>query len=119
MYSNEWELDLDYFLFHNEKTLIKRISIDEENYLEYRLEFNYNKQIILHISKFYHKPHTQYATTNGIGKRKILVESSAKRKELKKLILLTKDLTNEKLLDINKSTPVSTGHGLIVQSENF
>ena len=54
-----------------------------------------------------------------MGKCKVLVEAPAKRKDLKKLILLTKDLTDEQLLDINKNTPVSTGHGLIVQSEDF
>ena len=119
MCSNGWAFDLDLFLSHNEKTLMKHIKIDDENYLRYKLEFNYDKQIVLHISKFYHKPQTQYATTHGMGKCKVLVEAPAKRKDLKKLILLTKDLTDKQLLDINKNTPVSTGHGLIVQSEDF
>lgn len=55
----------------------------------------------------------------GMGKCKILDETPVNRKDVNKLILLTKELTNEKLLEINKNTPVATGYGLIVQSEDF
>lgn len=60
MCSNGWKFDLDLFLSHNEKTLMKHIQIDDEHYLEYKLEFNHDKQIVLHITKFYHKPQTQF-----------------------------------------------------------
>lgn len=119
MCSNEWMLDVQYFHFHNEKTLIKRIRLDERNFLEYRLSYNSRNQICLHISKFTHEPQDEMASTSGMGKNKILVETPAKRKDVNKLILLTKDLTNERLLDINKNTPVATGYGLILQSEEF
>lgn len=119
MCSNEFILDVKYFLFHNEKTLIKRIRLDEQNFLEYRLSYNSQNQICLHISKFYHEPQDEMASTSGMGKNKVLVETPAKRKDVNKLILLTKDLTNERLLDINKNTPVATGYGLISQSEEF
>ena len=33
---NEWELDVHYFLFHNEKTLIKRIQKDDKHCLAHR-----------------------------------------------------------------------------------
>ena len=29
--ANGWELDVQYFLFHGEKTLIKQIQLDDEN----------------------------------------------------------------------------------------
>lgn len=54
-----------------------------------------------------------------MGKNKILDETSVKRKDIKKLILLTKELTDEKLLEINKNTPLATGYGMILQSEDF
>ena len=92
MCSNEWMLDVQYFHFHNEKTLIKRIRLDERNFLEYRLSYNSRNQICLHISKFTHEPQDEMASTSGMGKR---------------------------LLDINKNTPVATGYGLILQSEEF
>ncbi len=67
--SNEWVLDVEYAKFHNEKTLIKHIRLDEEHYLEYRLGYNYNNQISLHISKFYHKPNDTMASTSRYGKK--------------------------------------------------
>jgi len=119
MCSNEWMLDVDYVLFHNEKTLIKRIRLDEEHFLEYRLSYNYENKTSLHISKYYHKPNDTFASTSGMGKSKILDETPVKRKDVNKLILLTKELTDEKLLKINKSTPLATGYGLVMQSEEF
>lgn len=119
MCSNEWMLDVDYVLFHNEKTLIKRIRLDERHFLEYSLKYNYNNQISLHISKFYHEPNDEMASTSGMGKNKILDETPVKRKDVNKLILLTKELTDEKLLEINKNTPLATGYGLVMQSEDF
>ena len=110
---NEWMLDLEYYLYHNEKTLIKRIRLDDEHYLEYRLHYNYNNQITVHISKFYHKSQDIFASTTGMGKTKVLVETPARRKEVNNLIRLTKDLTNEKLIEINNNAPVASGYGII------
>ena len=53
--SNEWRLDVEYYLFHNEKTLVKIIRLDEEHYLEFTLYYNYNNQISLRINKYHHK----------------------------------------------------------------
>ena len=117
--SNGWQLDTQYFLFHNEKTLIKCIELDEEHYLQFSLNYNYKKQISLHISKFYHKQGESYASTNGLGKSKVLVETPAKRKTINDLILLTGGLDNIKLMKINEDTPVSNGGGLFLQSEEF
>ena len=117
--SNGWQLDTQYFLFHNEKTLIKCIKLDEEHYLQFSLNYNYKKQILLYISKFYHKQGESCASTSGLGKSKILVEKQAKRKTINELILLTRGLDNTKLMKINEDTPVSNGGGLFLQSEDF
>lgn len=117
--SNGWQLDVQYYLFHNEKTLIKKIDIDNENYLEFALRYNYKNQISVHISKFYHKPNEDYASTSGMGKSAILDPMEYKRKNVNNLIAFTKTLNNEKLMEINKDTKVSSGYGLIMQSEEF
>ncbi len=67
MCSNEWVLDVKYFHFHNEKTLIKRIRLDEKHFLEYRLTYNSRNQIYLHISKYYHELEDEFATTSRYG----------------------------------------------------
>ena len=117
MCSNEWMLDVDYFLFHNEKTLIKRIRLDDKHYLEYKLEYNYSNHYTQQNSITSHR--TLWQVQVGMGKNKILDETSVKRKDIKKLILLTKELTDEKLLEINKNTPLAPGYGMILQSEDF
>lgn len=119
MCSNGWKLDIDYFIFHNEKTLVKQIPLDEENYLEFALRYNYKNQISLHISKFYREKDKEYASTSGMGKSKILDEVSVKRKSVNGLIAFTDFLNDQKLLEINKNTKVSSGYGLILESENF
>ena len=81
---NNWELDIQYFIFHSEKTLKKIIELDTEHYLEFRIDYNYNNQITLFINKFYHKANDDFATSNGLGKKKILEESPAPRKSINK-----------------------------------
>lgn len=115
---NDWRLDVQYYIFHNEKTLIKQIKLDDEHYLEFRLNYNYKNQISLHISKFYHKEGDYFASSNGLGKRKILDETQATRKNLNNLIELTKSLTDEELMTINAETEV-TRSPIFVASENF
>lgn len=92
---NNWSLDVEFFIYYNQKTLIKQIQIDEENYLEFALRYNYNKKISLHISKFYHKKNENYASTSGLGKSKVLDEIHAKTRNVNKLIELTKILNDE------------------------
>lgn len=116
---NNWSLDVEYFIYYNEKTLIKQIQIDEENYLEFALRYNYNKKISLHISKFYHKKNENYASTSGIGKSKVLDETPAKTRNVNKLIELTKTLNDEELLKINENTQVIKSGGLFIASEEF
>lgn len=116
---NDWSLDVEFFIYYNEKTLIKQIQIDEENYLEFTLRYNRNKKISLHISKFYHKKNENYASTSGLGKSKILDETPAKTRNVNKLIELTKTLNDEELLKINENTQVIKSNGLFIASEKF
>ena len=117
--SNGWKLDVHYYLFHNEKTLIKKINIDDENYLEFKLRYNGKNQISLHISKFYHKSNDKYSSTSGMGKNAVLDLTEHKRKNVSNLIAFTNSLDDEKLMKINKDTKVSSGYGLIIESEEF
>lgn len=103
---NSWELDIQYFIFHNEKTLKKIIELDEEHYLEFKIDYNYKNQIVLFINKFYHKLGEDYATSNGLGKKKMLEETPESRKNINKLIEYTETLTDEQLMQINSETDV-------------
>lgn len=117
--SNNWSLDVEYFIYYNQKTLVKQIEIDEENYLEFTLRYNYNKQITLHISKFYHRKGENYASTSGLGKSKVLDITKANTRNVNKLIELTKKLNDEELLKINENTEVIQSNGLFIASEKF
>ena len=97
----------------------KEVKLDDENFLEFALRYNYKNQVSLHISKFYQAKGKEYASTNGMGKSRILEEVPVKRKSINNLIKFTKDLNDEKLLEINKNTKMATGYGLIESSENF
>ena len=119
MCSNNWRFDIQYFMYHSEKTLIKQIDLDEQNYLEFTLRYNSQNQIVLHISKFYKEKGKNYASTSGLGKNRVLEETEAKRKNVNDLIRLTKNLTDEELIEINKHTKVTPGYGLIMKSEDF
>ncbi len=117
--SNDWELDTFYYLSHNEKTLIKRIDLDEGSYLQFRLQYNSRNQINIHISKYEREAGTGLAVSHGLGKSKILVETQAKRKNINSLIELTHELDNNKLMEIKQNAPISSGYGIIVESEDF
>ena len=115
---NGWGLDIQYFMFHNEKTLIKHITIDDENYLQFKIDFDYENKIILRISKFHHKANDYFATSSGLGKKKILEETPATRKSINKLIELTEKLTDDELMKINNETDVIRNI-MFVPSEAF
>ena len=116
---NDWHLDVQYYLYHNEKTLIKQIDLDETHYLEFRLYYNNQNQVSLHISKYYHGEGDTFASSHGLGKNAIIEEIPTKRKMINNLIEYTSTLSNEELLKINKNTSVATGYGIIVPSEDF
>lgn len=116
--SNEWRLDVEYYLFHNEKTLIKNITIDDEHYLQFRLSYNWKNQIALNISKYHHKKDDYFATSSGLGKSKILDSTEVKRKNVNSLIEFTHKLTDDELMKINSETDVIRS-SIIIASEEF
>lgn len=117
--SNGWQLDLEYYLYHGEKQLIKCIDIDKENYLKFTICYNSQNQMILYISKFYHKQDDYFAHSEGLGKRTMLNDTPTKKKELNKLIQLTHLLTDKELMKINKNTAVLSGNGIFAPSKDF
>lgn len=117
--SNEWKFDVPYFVYHSEKTLIKRFRVDEESYLEFRLYYNSKNQVELHIGKFYHKKDDDFSSTEGLGKNKVLNETSFKRRTINNLITYTHQLSDEELNKINEQTKVTPSSGLFLQSEEF
>lgn len=116
---NNWVFDTTYYMYHQEKTLIKRIKIDDESYLEFKLNYNSKNQIYLHISKFYTQKHIGTATSEGLGKSKVLEETSYKRRGINNLIIKTQTLTDDELLKINSETKVNSGYGIIMPSKEF
>ena len=117
--NNGWMLDVQYYVCHNEKTLIKQIPIDDEHYLEFRLCYSNKKQILVHISKFHKRLNEQCAVTTGLGKNAIIDETEYKRKNINNLFAFTNKLNNFKLMELNNNTKVSSGYGLIMPSEEF
>ena len=115
---NGWGLDIQYFMFHNEKTLIKHITIDDENYLQFKIDYDYENKIILRISKFHHKIDDTFATSSGLGKKKILEETPVPRKNINKLVEQTEKLTDDELMKINNETDVIRNI-MFVPSEAF
>lgn len=114
---NDWRLDVQYYLWHNEKTLIKQIKLDDENYIEFRLSFNWKNQITLHINK-YHRKDDYFASSEGLGKSRILDETMVARKNINNLITFTKNLTDDECMRINAETRV-TKSCMFVASEEF
>lgn len=101
--SNDWRLNRELYIFHQEKALIKQIDIDKENYTEFTIRYNSKRQIILTISRYYHKQNEKLAVTSGAYKRIMLEETPVKRKNINNLIAFTEKLTEEKLLELEKS----------------
>ena len=52
---NNWKIDIQYLIFHNEKQLYKTLELDQEHYLQFELGYDSNNQIILRIFKYHHK----------------------------------------------------------------
>lgn len=103
---NGWELDVSYLLYHQEKTFIKIIKLENEGYLEFRIYYNREKQVALHIRKFTYKDNESCATTEGLGKVAIVNETKYSKKKVNNLIMVTGRLTVEELLKIDKETKV-------------
>lgn len=114
-----WKLDLEFFLYHGEKQLMKCIELDEESYLKFTICYNSQNQIVIYINKYYHKKDDYFAHSEGLGKKTMLNSTPTKKKEINKLIPLTHLLTDTELMEINKHTPVSSGNGIFIPSKDF
>lgn len=113
--SNDWRLNRELYIYHEEKALTKQIDIDNENYIEFTIRYNSKRQIILTISKYYHKQNERLAVTSGADKRIMLEETPVKRKNVNNLINYTKELTENKLLELKNSKETEVKR--ILQSE--
>lgn len=116
--SNDWKLDIEYYLYHSEKQLVKHIDLDNEHYLKFSLHYNSRNQIVLHISKYEHKPNDYFASSSGMGKCTVLDPIQVKRKIFNNLVDYTKQLNNSCLMQINEDTPVIKD-GIFQPSEDF
>lgn len=114
---NNWKIDIQYLIFHNEKQLYKTLELDQEHYLQFELGYDSNNQIILRISKYHHKQGDTFSTSNGLGKKKIL-SNTQNRKNINALIEYTSKFTDEKLLNINSHTEVIQS-SVILASDSF
>lgn len=113
--SNGWVLDPLYFASFGEKTLIKRVKIDNQHFFEFKIRYNSNNQIELHISKYFQETEDKLAVTSGLGKNIILEEIPLKRKSVNNLIAITEKMNEQKLLELEKETK-ETENILIKQS---
>ena len=111
--SNGWVMNVLYYSSFGEKTLIKRITLDEKNFLEFTLSYNSDNQISLRISKYSHEPNETFAVSTGLGKSVILDETQAKRKSVNNLIAVTEKLTDEKLLELEKDSKEENIKGVV------
>ncbi len=111
--SNGWVMNVLYYSSFGEKTLIKRITLDEKNFLEFTLSYNSDNQISLRISKYSHEPNETFAVSTGLGKSVILDETQAKRKSVNNLIAFTEELTDEKLLELEKDSKETDSKGVV------
>lgn len=98
---NSWRFDVLYFVYHTEKTFIKRIKLENDGYLEFRIYYNSENQVALHISKFSYIQDKACATTEGLGKITVIDNTKYTRKNINNLIIVTARLTDEELLKIN------------------
>lgn len=114
---NNWKIDIQYLIFHNEKQLYKTLELDQEHYLQFELGYDSNNQIILRIFKYHHKQGDTFSTSNGLGKKKIL-SNTQNRKNINALIEYTSKFTDEKLLNINSHTEVIQS-SVILASDSF
>lgn len=117
--NNKWSFDIPYFVYHSEKTLIKKLKVDDTGYLEFRIYYNNENQITLHICNYKYARDGQTATTEGLGKITTLDLKKHKRRIFNNLIAFTDKLTDDELLQINAETKTSSASGLILQSKDF
>lgn len=48
--SNNWKFNIVFWVYHSQKTLFKKLKIDDTGFFEFSLSYNSENQIILHIN---------------------------------------------------------------------
>lgn len=103
---NDFKFDIRYYLYHNEKTLTKRINLDDKTYLEVHLMF-YNKYenyrqvgyyININISKYYIEG--EMAVSHGLGISYKLNETVYQKRSFKELQKATAYINNDLVMSI-------------------
>ena len=111
--SNGWILDSLYYSSFGEKILIKQITLDEQNFLEFKLSYNSDNQIYLGTREFFQETKEKMPVSTGLGKSVILDETQAKRKSVNNLIAFTEELTDEKLFELEKDSKETDSKGVV------
>ena len=101
---NNWRFNIVFWVYHSQKTLFKKLKVDDTGFFEFSLNYNIENQIVLHISKFNYIKDIETAVCEEKGKIIILDNTSNKRRNIKKLIDITEQLTDEQLLKLNSET---------------
>ena len=103
---NDFKFDIRYWMYHQEKTLTKRINLDDKTYLEVHLMF-YNKYenyrqvgyyINVNISKYYIEG--EMAVSHGLGISYKLNNEIYQKRSFKELQKATAFINNDLIMSI-------------------
>lgn len=111
---NDFKVDISYLVYHSEKTLEKRIILDDETYLKCHLSF-YNKYenyksvgyyINANISKWKHQG--DFDNSYGLGINIKVSDKIYDKKSFKELQKITENITDSIIIDIYKQDTISS-----------
>lgn len=98
---NNWKFDVVYYMYHQERDLIKKVKLkDNTGYLECRLFYNSKNQISLNINKFDYNLDKKIATSESLGTTILMENTSYRKRNTNNLIIMTQRLTDKELLNI-------------------
>lgn len=99
--SNNWKFDLLYFIYRNQKNLIKKVRMpDETGYFQFRLCYNNENQVTLNMREFRYFP-AENVTVENTDRNIVLKENTYKKRNLHNLILSTLELNDNRLIALN------------------
>jgi len=112
--SNGFKFDIQYFIFHNEKTLEKDIVLDDENFLKAHLSFyakyeNFKEvgyYINLNVSKYYHKKGDNFSSSNGLGVNLQINDTIYTKRSFKELQKATATITDDVILALAENKQI-------------
>lgn len=104
---NGFKFDIQYYLYHNEKTIVKDIKLDEEHFVRAHITF-YNKYenyrqvgyyINVNISKWYHKKDDNFASSSGLGVNIKINDNIYQKKSFKEIQKASENLTDDYIIE--------------------